>query len=203
MAKTGVCVCVEGNVGCGKTSALEALARVRPDLAAFSDPERGEADDDLVARFGEEPGQWALPLALHRLLAFSTPLRAARQGCAVVERSPLSCRHVFSQLLFNDGKLAPEDWELFKEYCDLLGWTPDAMAYVHTPADECQRRVAQRGRGADGGVDLQYAKRLEFQYETMLRYADVPVVRIDGTQSAEHVALAIAEVVDRCTALRA
>lgn len=190
-------VCVEGNIGCGKSTALEHLARRRPDLEIFQEPV-GDWEP-LLARFYADQAQWALAFSLKVLLSFAEPGR--RRDC-VVERSPLSCRHVFSQLLFNEGKLSQAEWELFKEYCDALGWAPDVVVFVQTPADECYRRMESRGREAEKNVDVQYIKRLEFQYETMLRYADVPVVRVDGTRGPEAVAAAIADVYDQA-ALRA
>jgi deoxyguanosine kinase len=185
-------VCVEGNVGCGKSTALARLAELRPDLAVF--PEPVEEWGDLLHKFYADPVQWALALQLRVLLSFGGRVAGAS---GVVERSPLACRHVFAQLLFNEQKITREEWDLLKEYCDVLGWTPDVIVYVHTPADECHARIARRGRPAEAGVDLQYLRRLEFQYETMLRYADVPVVRLDGTTSPDALAAAIAEVADQ------
>ena len=189
-------ICVEGNIGCGKTTALDHIRALRPDLRVF--PEPVEEWGELLARFYADPAQWALPFSLRVLLSFVPPARAAGAGeCAVVERSPLSCRHVFAQLLFNEGKMTQEEWDVIKEYADVLGWVPDAIVYVQTSADECHRRMERRGRAAEAGLDLQYLKRLEFQYETMLRYASVPVVRVDGAQPPERVAQAILEVVDK------
>ena len=186
-------VCVEGNIGSGKSTALAAVARVRPDAKTF--PEPVEEWGDLLGKFYADPAQWALPFSLRVLLSFRGPAACADADLVVVERSPLSCRHVFSQLLFNEGKLSQEEWEVFKEYCEVLGWTPDLIVHVHTPADACLERVRARGRPEERGVDLHYLKRLEFQYETMLRYAGVPVVRVDGTQSVEEVANAVAAVI--------
>lgn len=190
---SGLRVCVEGNIGCGKSTALDHVALLRPDLAVF--PEPVEEWGDLLGRFYADPAQWALAFSLKVLLSFGPP--GAHDGACVVERSPVSCRHVFSQLLFNDGKMTQAEWDLFKDYCDVLGWLPDVIVYVQTPADECYNRMVRRGREAEASVELQYLKRLEFQYETMLRYADVPVVRVDGTGTPEDVARAILEVVDK------
>lgn len=191
-------VCVEGNIGSGKSTALAALGTLRPDLAIF--PEPVEAWGEMLDKFYDDPRAWALPFSLQVLLSFVAPAKAAETTGVVVERSPLSCRHVFSQLLFNEGKMAQEEWALFKEYCDVLGWTPDVLVYVHTPPEECCRRIRERGRAAERCVDDQYVRRIDFQYETMLRYAEVPVVRVDGTKPPEAVAKAIAEVVDAAAA---
>ncbi len=187
-------VCVEGNIGSGKSTCLAAVARLRPGVPVHQEPldEWGQ----LLGRFYRNPAQWALAFSLRVLLSFRQP-----PGLCVVERSPVSCRHVFSQMLFNEGKLKQDEWDLFKEYYDALGWTPDVIVYVHVPADECLRRVQQRGRPEESGVDLQYLKRLEFQYETMLRYFEARVVRVDGTQGPDAVAAAVVAALDSAAAL--
>lgn len=186
-------VCVEGNIGCGKSTALGLLSG-SDGLHVF--PEPLEQWGNLLDNFYKDPSAWALPLSLRVLLSFRAPGAVPSAERVVVERSPLSCRHVFGQLQLNEGRMTQEEWEVFKEYCDVLGWTPDVIAYVHTPAETCYQRMRQRDRPAERGVDLHYLKRLEFLYETMLRYADVPVVRIDGLQPPEQVAEAIKRVFD-------
>lgn len=181
-------VCVEGNIGAGKSTALEAFSRLRPDVPVF--PEPVDEWGDMLGRFYEDPRRWALPFSLKVLLGFQ---RARHDPVAVVERCPGSCRHVFSQLHFNDGHMTPEEWGVFKDYCDELWWEPDAIVYVHLPADQCHARMVARGRPEERDVDIQYLKRLEFQYETMLRYSPVPVIRVDGTRPPEDIARAIAD----------
>lgn len=189
----GLKVCVEGNIGSGKSTLVARLAAARPELRVF--PEPVDEWGDLLQRYYEDPVQWGLALQLRALLS-----SCAAVGCeetCVVERGPLSCRHVFGQLLFNDGKLSQSDWDLFKRYCDALGWAPDAIIYVQTPHDVCYERMQARGRPAETGVDAQYIRRLDFQYETMLRYAQVPVVaRLDGLLSPEELERAALEVID-------
>lgn len=190
-------VCVEGNIGSGKSTALGLLPDLLPGVPIFREPV--EEWGDLFRRYYEDPVAWALPFSLKVLLGHQAALKAT-DPLVVVERSPMSGRHVFGQLLFNDGKLSREEWDLFKEYCDVLGWTPDAVVYLHTPPDECSRRIEARGRPEERGVDLHYLKRLEFQHEVMLRYGDLPVVRLDGTKPPEELARDMAEAITRCRA---
>lgn len=188
-----VVVCVEGNIGSGKSTALRALAA--RGLAVREEPVH--AWGGLLRRFYEDPTRWALAFSLRVLLGMHADKHAAAAagGAVVLERSPLSARHVFAQLLFNDGTLTAAEWDLYKEYWEVLGWTPDLLVYVDTPADECYRRMRQRDRPEERRVDVQYIKRLQFQHETMLRYVTVPVVRVDGTKTPEEVAAAIYDVV--------
>lgn len=185
-------ISVEGNIGAGKSTVLCALATALPGVPIF--PEPVDEWEELLALFYASPAEWALPFSLKVLLSFC---RASRETRCVVERSPVSCRHVFSQLLYNEGTLNCQEWELFKEYHDALAWKPDVIFFVDTPAEVCLERIAQRGRRCEAGVDLSYLRRVEFQYANMIRYADVPVVRFDGSLSAgelaEHVARAAHE----------
>lgn len=124
-------VCVEGNIGSGKSAALERLAALRPGLAIF--PEPVEQWGEMLELFYSDPAAWAFPFNLRVLLSFVAPARASGDGGVVVERSPLSCRHVFGQLAFNEGKMTQEEWALFKEYADVLGWS-------RTSSCTCTRR---------------------------------------------------------------
>lgn len=215
-------VCIEGNIGSGKSTVLDLAAARLPDLAAAARlpdqaaaarlqdpaaaarlqtaveaveafPEPLHAWGDLLRQYYDDPVQWSLALQLQALLSFGPPARCA--NACLVERSPLSCRHVFGQMLFNENKLSQGEWELFKRYHDVLGWTPDLIVYVHAPPEVCYERMLRRARQAEANVDLQFIRRLDFQYETMLRYANVPIVRMDGTLPAEQLAEQVAHLV--------
>lgn len=180
-------VSVEGNIGSGKSECLAALSSAFPTVPTF--PEPVEKWTDLLDLYYASPAEWALPFALKVLLSFREP--AAHETC-IVERSPLASRHVFSQLLYNQGILNCHEWELFKEYHDLLAWKPDVVLYIDTPTDVCLKRIADRGRACEATIDLDYLKRVDFQYANMLRYAEVPVVKFDGTLPTAELHAAVA-----------
>ena len=182
-------ICVVGNVGAGKSVALEALA-----AAGYAvSPEPVEQWGDLLDKMYEDPKKYGLAFSLRVLLDMhGVPDAApdAEKGVVVVERSPLCNRHVFTQLLHNDGSLSTAEWDTYKDYHDLLAWRPDAIVYLDTPTDVCARRVEARGRPCEAGIDVQWLRRVEFQYETMLKFANVPVSRVAGTGSAADVGAA-------------
>lgn len=166
-------VVVEGNIGAGKSTVLRALSGLGVPVI----PEPVEDWGPLLDAFYASPSEWGLAFSLKVLAGFDD---AHRHETCIVERCPLSCRHVFTQMLFNDGNLTQEEWDLFKDYADTLGWAPDVIVYIDTPAHMCLDRVKSRARPCEAAVDLLYMRRLEFQYDTLLKFCNVPVVRLDG-----------------------
>lgn len=184
-------IAVEGNIGAGKSGVLEALAG--SDSGRFGKIYREPVEQWDLDAFYENPKKHGLVFSLRVLASFDEPYRQDR---CVVERCPLSCRHVFTQLLFNDGCLSQSEWDVFKDYADLLGWAPDAIVYVDTPAHVCMERIKGRGRACEAGLDLTHLRRLEFQYDTMVKYSNVPVVRLDGTLPREELHAAAIDALD-------
>ncbi len=173
-------VAIEGNIGAGKSSILAELAR--RGWATWQEP----VDTWDLDGFYADPSRHAFEFSLGVLMSFSRVPDEDPGGSGkalLVERCPLACRHVFTQLLFNDGHLSQTQWEVFKECADMLGWTPDAVVYVDVPAGECLERVRKRGRACEAAIDLQYLRRLEFQYDTLFKFSGhiSTVERVDGT----------------------
>lgn len=188
-------ISLEGNLGAGKSAALAALAaaghRVVPEPVA----EWGE----LLNAFYRDPAQYSLAFSLEVLRGMSRVLDDGGSLVTVVERSPLASRHVFTAMLFHDGKLSPAEWAVYKDFHAAMGWVPDAIVFLDAPTDVCMARVAARGRPCEAGVDVHFLRRIEFQYETMLKFANVPVVRVAGTGTAAEVAAGVADAVSGLT----
>lgn len=182
-------ISVDGNIGSGKSDVLDALAAAFPTVPVF--PEPVESWGELLDLFYASPAEWSLPFSLRVMLSFGEP---ARHPTCIVERSPLTSRHVFGQVLYNQGLLNQHEWDLLKEFNDVVAWKPDVVFYLECPPTVCMERIAGRGRACESGIDLEYLRRVDFQYQNMLRFMDVPVVRFDATApKAEVHARVIAE----------
>lgn len=182
-------VILEGNIGSGKTTLTEALRAAYPDAQIHT--EAVHDWQDLLELFYGDPGAWALPLSLRILLSHHAFRAVPRDVLTILERCPLSCRHVFTQLLFNDGTMPQHHWDLFRQYADELGWEPaadDVILYIDTPVDVCMTRIAARKRRGEDHIDIQYLRRLEFQYNNVLKYCACPVERLDGTKATHRLA---------------
>jgi deoxyadenosine/deoxycytidine kinase len=194
-------ICIEGNIGAGKSTVFESLCTAFPEYQCF--PEPLSSWGNYVDLFYADPKTWALPFSLKVLVEFSKIQHTEKSVVQIVERSPLACRSVFTSMLKDDGIINAQQWDLFKQVHDILGWAPDGIVYVKTPPDTCLERVRQRARACEAGVDIVYLKRLEHQYNKLLATSTIPRVEIDGSMSSEHVAAqavrAVAELSKRLT----
>lgn len=169
-------ICVDGNIGSGKSGCLRALERALPGVPCLPEPLE-EWGPDLDLFYANQP-KWALHMSLRVLQSFA---ELGRLPTCIVERGPLACRYVFGQVLRNRGVMSCQAWDQLKEYHDALGWEPDVMFFVKTPADVCMDRVRRRGRECERDIDAEYLHDLDYQYGNMLRFLKVPVVEFDGT----------------------
>ena len=183
-------IAVEGLIGTGKSEALQALREAFPMVPCFREPvdEWGE----MLDLFYGDKHTWCLPFSLKVLLSFR---RSNGFPTSFVERSPLSCKNVFTSMLVNDNIMNQQQFDVFSSYHDIIGWVPDAIIYIDTPAATCLKRTEMRGRTCEAGIDLQFMRRLEYAYETMLKHDThgIRVIRVDGTKAKEDVALDVVQ----------
>ena len=101
-------ICLEGNIGAGKSTVLNHLRAAFPRATVFPEPVHEWAD--VLPLFYAKPTEWALAFSLRVLLSFAKiKASAAAAGMmAIVERSPTANRHVFTQLLYNDNTMNRE-----------------------------------------------------------------------------------------------
>lgn len=175
-------VCVEANIGAGKSSALDALAR--EGLPTFPEPVGQWAE--WLALFYADPGRWALAFQLKVLTSFVTmrePLARSTARFAFVERSPASCRGVFGQNIRDTGHWTPLEGALFDDVYAAVSWNPDLHVVLRVSPELCWQRMQSRGRDAeDAGVTRAYIDAIDRLHEVAFapgRASGAPVVHLD------------------------
>lgn len=189
-------VIVEGNIGAGKSTVMDALAKAFPSATVV--PEPVEAWQEELELFYQDPAQWALPFSLRVLLAHHQN-KFLQDDLSIIERCPLSNRHVFTQLLFNEKTMPQHHWDLYRAYYDVIGWEPgehDLILYIDTPVDKCLERIQNRNRDGEPNIDIHYLRRIEFQYANCLKFCAASVVKVRGDQPPDLVAAEATQALD-------
>jgi deoxyadenosine/deoxycytidine kinase len=189
-------ISIDGNISSGKSTVLSRLADAVPEHTYHPEPVNTWT---FLEPFYKDKRTYALPLSLQVLASFSDI--TSDDTVVITERSPLTNRDVFTKMHVNDGTMDDEQWQVYKKYYDVLGWTPDAIVFVQCPAAMCHDRMHTRSRACETGVDLEYLERLEKSYETLLRFAHVPIAYVDGTQDTDSVVHDVRSAISRFTRL--
>lgn len=178
---------VAGMVGSGKTTLTGALAaRFGLQIAL----ERVDAENPWLERFyGEEEGKrrYALPLQLHFLATRFESLRLirARGGSWILDRTWYEDAEIFARGLYEDGLMAPLEFELYDRlYAELLhapaARPPRLMLYLHGPLEDVVARIRRRGRPKESDTEWAYWTALHARYQRWIdQFHRCPVLRVD------------------------
>ena len=170
-------ISIEGSIGASKSTLLEGLQAKYPSIPVMMEPvhEWGE----WLELFYKDTKRWSFGFQMKVLASFLRPV-STDAPVVLYERSPLSNKEVFSQLLFAQGLMSHTELDLYKAIYDQVSWKPDAIIYVKCTPEECLARVNHRNRPAEQRVTLEYLKKVDFHYTHMLKYFKGPVLYVDG-----------------------
>ena len=85
------------------------------------------------------------------------------------------------------GNMTQQQWETLEYF--LLSYLPlpTHIFYVYVDAETAYKRIRDRNRREERGITFHYLTDFEKAQERWLEECQIPVIRIDGTQSPEKV----------------
>ena len=186
-------VCVQGNIGSGKSTVLQALSATHTvfteDIDSWSPWLRLFYEDMERLKDGGTGRRRSLGLQLKVLSSFRRIGERARRAAAppaVVERSPTSSRDIFVHLASERGDLDQHETDLYNEIYDAMGWEPHLNIYLRCDPATALARIRQRARPGEETIDLSYIQTLHDRHEEVYGM-DKRCVVIDANQPLEAV----------------
>jgi thymidine kinase len=179
-------ISIEGSIASGKSTLCASLNKATR-IPVFLEPIDSWT---LLDKFYEDSRRWGLTFNVEVLLSMYQ--WKDNSFNSIYERSPNSCKHVFTQLMLDDGTLEVAEKNIFDKMFKTFGWDQDVIIYVRTPPNVCFERMNKRGRECENTVSYEYLEKLDKKHNEMLEHLkkDKPIIKIfyvDGTQSAEDV----------------
>ena len=159
-------IAIEGNIGCGKSTLCSALAASTRWPVVL---EPLHEWDPILRRFYDDPRRWGLAMNVNVLASYARWGGDARD--IIFERSPMSCRWVFSEQQAADGHMDPIELGIVDALYSGACWTPDAIIYLRCPPHVCFERMTRRARDCEATVGAEYLVRLHERYERMIERA--------------------------------
>jgi deoxyadenosine/deoxycytidine kinase len=184
-------ICIDSNIAGGKTTQLNLLEKKLNQTDFIFNIYKEEVnkwqEEGWLNKFYEDMKKNSFGFQMRVLLSQIQQGKSFNPNNDIIisERSPLTNRHVFSEILLEDGDLQNIEYDLFNKYFDNFAWIPDFIIYIYVPPNICLERVLKRNRGSENLIPLDYLEKLDKKYDELLKNHQNKVYRIDGTQSVE------------------
>ena len=200
-SETGPYLVIAGNIGVGKSSLTERLAKALGWLPVY------EAVDEnpYLADFYADMPRWGFQsqiFFLSRRLKLQTEL-LLRSGGLVQDRSVYEDAEVFAANLHRQGALDGRDYAtyraLYDGLCELLP-APDLLVYLRSGVPTLLDRIALRGRAFEQHIAPDYLDHLNTLYDGWInRWRLCPVLTIqadelDFVRDPAHLQLIISKI---------
>jgi deoxyadenosine/deoxycytidine kinase len=179
-------ISIEGGIASGKSTLLNTLQQVTR-LPVFLEPIWTWT---FLDKFYEDQQRWGFTFNLQVIMSMYKWRNNTYDS--LYERSPLSCRHVFTQLQYDNEYLTKDELELFDMALKTFSWDQDAIIYIKTDPNTCFDRMHKRNRECEEKVSLKYLQDLHDKHETMIEWIqnnkkDIKVFIVDGNKNANEV----------------
>ena len=187
---------MEGNIGAGKTTFVERLQREWPEATVVLEPVgtwmsvKDPKGKSLLDYFYEDKTRWSYTFQtcafLTRMMDTERVLRSLELSSkyhnviVVTERSVLTDRHVFAEMLYKDGFMTELEYDLYLRWYDRYasGLPIRGILHLETNPTVSLARIGVRGREAETGIELGYLEALESQHRAWLSSTPLPVFRL-------------------------
>lgn len=175
-------IAIAGNIGAGKTTLCEKLAKHYKWDVHYEDANT----NPYLSDFYDDMQRWSFNLQIYFLNSRYQQLIEIQQGSTTViqDRTIYEDAYIFAPNLHDMGLMSKRDFEnyftLFKTMANQVG-PPDLMIYLRASISTLVSHIQTRGRDYEGNMSLDYLKRLNDKYERWItNYKAGPLLIIES-----------------------
>jgi deoxyadenosine/deoxycytidine kinase len=173
-------IAVAGNIGVGKSTLVELLAR-RLGWQPFYEP---VGDNPYLADFYRDMRAWAFQ---SQVFFLTRRLRIHRELCdhpmsSIQDRSVYEDAEIFAGNLYRQGLLPERDYRSYRELYTVLTQflpAPDLVVYLRAEVPVLLERISLRGRSYEQDIQPEYLTQLNQLYEDWIHnFSLCPVLTV-------------------------
>ena len=174
-------IAIAGNIGAGKTTLTQMLARHynwEPHFEALD-------DNPYISDFYDDMHRWSFNMQMYFLNSrFNSILEIQKGSNTVVQdRTIFEDANIFAPNLHGMGLMSTRDFNTYKslfESIKNLIKPPDLLIYLRSSIPELVNQIQKRGRQYEDSIRLDYLKRLNERYEAWIsNYKEGKLLIID------------------------
>jgi deoxyadenosine/deoxycytidine kinase len=198
-----IVISVDSNIGSGKSTLLESLRTALPDYEIVLEPVgewihlKNAEGKSLLELFYEDKRRWAYTFQncaiLTRLRTIKAAIATTKKRVIITERSVLTDRFVFAEMLRDAGDIDALEWTLYMNWFDTFAADLPlrGIIYLTTGVGTSAGRIVKRGRHGEEHIPLDYLSALDTQHRKWLDNTDLPVLPLsteEGVPVADNIA---------------
>lgn len=174
-------IAIAGNIGAGKTSLTELLAKHYNWEPHYEDV----IDNPYLDDFYNHMERWSFNLQVYFLRSRFEQLLSFRENKKTViqDRTIYEDAHIFAPNLNAMGLMNQRDFNNYKgifELMESLIQGPDLLIYLRSSIPNLVNKIHKRGREYESSISIDYLSRLNERYEAWISsYDDKKLIIID------------------------
>lgn len=166
-------IAVAGNIGSGKTTLTELLAKHYKWETHYEDVSQNPYLND----FYEDMQRWSFNLQIYYLNSRFTQIQEIQQTERMViqDRTIYEDAFIFAPNLHSMGLMTTRDFENYFSLFNLIESfvsPPDLLIYLRASVPTLVNQIQERGRNYEESIRLDYLKRLNERYEAWISTYD-------------------------------
>ncbi|CAL1544077.1 unnamed protein product [Lymnaea stagnalis] len=209
-------VCVEGNIGCGKTTLLNYF-KTHYNFEVLAEPVEKWRDVqglNALDLMYKDPQRWGMTLQTYiQLTMLQAHIKAqtnvenssSQFPITLMERSIYSANHCFVDNLYQRGIMPEFEHIILSEWFDWIvstqGIQVPLFVYIRTDPEVVYERIKERCRSEEQSIELDYLRTIHQLHEDWLiknkKYSSQDVLVVDGNRSLEEMPVIMDQLKDR------
>lgn len=182
-------IAIAGNIGAGKTSLAELLAKYYKWEAHFEDV----IDNPYLDDFYNHMERWSFNLQIYFLKSrFQQLLKIKESKKPIIQdRTIYEDAHIFAPNLKAMGLMNQRDFKNYQELFELLESLikgPDLLVYLRSSIPNLVNKIHKRGRDYENSISIDYLSRLNERYEAWISTYDkgeILIIDVDDLDFVE------------------
>lgn len=189
-------ICVEGNIGSGKSTLVENLKQKysnREDVCFLQEPVeqwlqiKDKDGTNILEKYYKDQHTYAFPFQMmayiSRLSILKKAIENPKYKYIITERCLFTDKNVFCQMLYDDGFIDDIGFQIYNKWFDEFNYFESvtySYIYIRTEPTVSKFRVDKRSR-TEETIPLSYLEKCHSYHESWLNTKDTILV-LDGNQ---------------------